>query len=142
MRCCSSMRRPLASTRAVAQACSPLLAQAPKPAFACWLGAEGVRAAELTGAERVPGYATPEEAVEAFLHVVRYHQVQSLLVQTPESRPDGPSPDRAAAHALVARSLREGRTLLSEPESKELLAAYDIPTVVRSEERRVGKECR
>ncbi|HLJ39585.1 MAG TPA: bifunctional acetate--CoA ligase family protein/GNAT family N-acetyltransferase [Steroidobacteraceae bacterium] len=120
----------LASTRAVAQACAPLLAQAPKPAFACWLGAEGVRAAELTGAGRVPGYATPEEAVEAFLQVVRYHQVQALLVQTPESRPEGPPPDRAAARALVARSLREGRTLLTEPESKELLAAYDIPTVL------------
>jgi acetyltransferase len=120
----------LASTSAVAQACAPLLAQTPRPAFACWLGAEGVRAAELTGGQVVPGYATPEEAVEAFLHVVRYHQVQSLLVQTPESRPEGPAPNRAAVRALVEAALREGRTLLTEPESKELLAAYDIPTVV------------
>ncbi|HYM43267.1 MAG TPA: bifunctional acetate--CoA ligase family protein/GNAT family N-acetyltransferase [Steroidobacteraceae bacterium] len=120
----------LASTRAVAQACAPLLARTPKPAFACWLGAEGVRAAGLPGTEPVPGYATPEEAVEAFMHVVRYHQVQSLLVQTPESRPEGPAPDRAAARAVVAKALAEGRTTLTEPESKELLAAYGIPTVV------------
>jgi acetyltransferase len=120
----------MASTSAVAQTCAPLLAQAPRPAIACWLGAEGVRAAELTGSEAVPGYATPEEAVESFLHIVRYRQVQSLLVQTPGSRPEGPGPNRAAARALIAAALSAGRTLLTEPESKELLAAYDIPTVL------------
>ena len=119
----------LASTSAVAAACAPLLAHAARPAFACWLGAEGVRAAELPDGGYVPGYATPEEAVEAFLHVSRYAQLQSLLVQTPASRPAGPGPDREAARAIVAAALGDGRTLLTEPESKQLLAAYGIPVV-------------
>ena len=118
----------LASTSAVATACAPLLTRAPRPAFACWLGAEGVQAAAFPGTA-VPGYATPEEAVEAFLHVSRYAQLQSLLVQTPASRPRAPEPDRDAARAIVAAALAAGRALLSEPESKQLLAAYGIPVV-------------
>jgi acetyltransferase len=119
----------LASTAAVAAACVPLLAQAPRPAFACWLGAEGVRAAALPAAAAVPAYATPEEAVEAFLHLSRYAQLQSLLLQTPPSRPEGAEPDRARARDIVSATLAQGRTLLTEPESKELLAAYGIPVV-------------
>lgn len=120
----------LASTGAVAAACVPLLAQAPRPAFACWLGAEGVQAAGLAGKAAVPAYATPEEAVEAFLHVSRYAQLQSLLVQTPASRPEGAEPDRDAARAIVAAALAEGRAQLTDPEAKQLLFAYGIPVVV------------
>lgn len=120
----------LASTSAVAAACAPTLAAASRPAFACWLGAEGVRAAASPGTAAVPGYATPEEAVEAFLQVGRYAQLQSLLVQTPASRPAGPEPDRDAGRAIVAAALAQGRTLLTEPESKQLLSAYGVPVVV------------
>ena len=119
----------LASTIEVARACSPLLQQSARPAFACWLGAEGVGAAGLGGSGDLPSYATPEEAVEAFLHVVRYHQVQTLLMETPVSLPLGPQPDREAVRALVATALGEGRTTLTEPESKAVLAAYRIPVV-------------
>lgn len=128
----------LASAGAVAAACAPLLASASRPAVACWLGAEGVRAAGLPGTRAVPGYATPEEAVEAFLHVSRYAQLQSLLVQTPASRPGGPEPDRDAAHGIIAAALAERRTLLSEPESKQLLAAYGIPVVETAIVRETG----
>jgi acetyltransferase len=119
----------LASAGAVAALCAPLLANAPRPAFACWLGAEGVQAAGMGAGHAAPGYATPEEAVDAFLHVVRYHQVQSLLMQTPASIPEGRRPDTAAVRTLVADALAAGRTMLSEPESKAVLAAYDIPVV-------------
>jgi acetyltransferase len=119
----------LASTTEVARLCAPLLDKAQRPAFACWLGAEGVQTAESTGNRAVPGYATPEEAVEAFLQVMRYHQVQSLLMQTPVSLPPGVPPDVQAVRALIARALAEGRTTLTEPESKAILAAYGIPTV-------------
>jgi acetyltransferase len=119
----------LASTSEVAGVCAPLLEKAPRPAFACWLGAQGVRAAEATGSRSVPGYATPEEAVDAFLHVMRYHQAQSLLLETPVSLPAGMKPDVQAVRALIAKALAAGRTALTEPESKEILAAYGIPVV-------------
>jgi acetyltransferase len=119
----------LASTTEVARACASLLEKAPRPVFACWLGAEGVRTAESTGAGTFPGYATPEEAVEAFLQVMRYHEVQSLLMETPVSLPSGRQPDVPAVRALVAKALATGRTTLTEAESKEILAAYGIPVV-------------
>ena len=118
----------LASTADVARLCAPLLAKASRPAFACWLGAEGVQAAESMGAA-VPRYATPEEAVDAFLHVMRYYQAQALLMETPVSLPGGVRPNVPAVRALIARVLAEGRTTLTEPESKEILAAYGIAVV-------------
>jgi acetyltransferase len=118
----------LASTAEVARVCTPLLDKASRPAFACWLGAEGVQAANSTGGA-VPRYATPEEAVDAFLHVMRYHQVQALLMETPVSLPAGVRPDASRVRTLVTTALAEGRTTLTEPESKEILAAYGIPVV-------------
>jgi acetyltransferase len=119
----------MASAREVAAVSAPLLATAARPAFACWMGAEGVPAAGTAGLAAVPGYATPEEAVEAFLQLMRYHQGQQLLMETPRSLPPGPAPDTPAARALVAASLERGRTQLTEPEAKQLLAAYGIPVV-------------
>ena len=119
----------LAATADVAAACGPLLEAAPRPAFACWLGGEGVPAAGAAGSRAVPGYATPEEAVDAYLHVMRYHQVQSLLMETPLSMAENFRPDTAAVMAIVAAALAEGRTVLTEPQSKCVLAAYGIAVV-------------
>jgi len=126
----------LATTEAVARVCTPLLEKVAVPAFACWLGAEGVRLAGAAGPKAVPGHATPEEAVDAYLHVMRYHQVQALLMETPTSQPEGPKPDTSAVHAIVAAALAAGRNVLTEPESKALLAAYHIPVV----ETRIARE--
>jgi acetyltransferase len=117
----------LASAGEVAALCAPLLEQVSRPAIACWLGAEGVRIAG-SGGSAVPGYATPEEAVDAFLHVVRYHQVQALLLETPRSLEAG-TPDTQAVRAIVAGALAAGRTTLTEPEAKDVLTAYRIPVV-------------
>jgi acetyltransferase len=126
----------LATTAAVARACVPVLEKARLPAFTCWLGAEGVQLAGTGGAKAVPGYATPEEAVDAYLHVMRYHQAQAQLMQTPTSQPQGPKPDIDAVCAVVAAALREHRSVLTEPESKAVLAAYHIPVV----ETRIARE--
>ena len=126
----------LAATGAVARVCTPVLERATRPAFACWLGAEGVRLAGSGGPRAVPGYATPEEAVDAYLHVMRYHQVQALLMETPTSQPEGTPPDTEAVRSIIRTALAEGRPLLTEPESKSLLAAYHIPVV----ETRIGRE--
>jgi acetyltransferase len=119
----------VAAGDAVARVCTPLLENARVPAFACWLGADGARLASAAGVRAVPGYATPEEAVDAYLQVVRYHQVQALLMEVPTSQPDGSKPNTEAVRAIIAAALAEGRRMLTEPESKALLAAYHIPVV-------------
>jgi acetyltransferase len=130
----------------VASALMPVLSSACRPAMACWLGAGGemcladgeagqgagqsASETQMSG-ERltVPVYATPEEAVGAFRHVVRYHKRQALLLEAPPALSESGRSDVEAARAITSRALDAGRTALSEPEAKQVLAAYGIPVV-------------
>ncbi len=77
----------------------------------------------------IPTYGTPEQAVRAFMYLVRYRRGQQLLTETPPSLPEGPAPDTDSVAALIAGALGEGRHGLTEPEAKAVLAAYGIPVV-------------
>ena len=98
--------------------------------FTSWIGetavAEGRRA---LAANHIPTYATPGQAVRAFLHLVNYRRNQALLMETPPSIPGGFAPDRAAARAVIDAALAKNREWLTEPEAKTVLAAYGIPVV-------------
>ncbi len=75
-------------------------------------------------------FDTPEEAVRSFAMGVAYRRNQAQLIEAPPLRPaDAAEPDRATARKLVRRALDEGRTVLSEPEAKAVLAAFRIPVV-------------
>ena len=50
-------------------------------------------------------------------------------METPPSAPSDFSPDTKAAREVLRQALAQGRDLLSEPEAKRVLAAYDIPVV-------------
>jgi acetyltransferase len=120
----------VASVSQIAAACAPRLASAPRPALACWLGAgANSRADTVPETSAIPSYSTPEEAVGAFQHVVRYHQSQALLLETPAVTAEPDRPDIQAVRAILARALAENRKILTEPESKAILAAYGIPVV-------------
>ncbi|MDE2448632.1 MAG: acetate--CoA ligase family protein [Gammaproteobacteria bacterium] len=120
----------VASVAEIASACAPKLASACRPALACWLGAAATaRGSVVPEATALPSYATPEEAVGAFQHVVRYHHSQALLLEAPAATPEPGRPDIQVARATVARALASKRQTLTEPESKAILAAYGIPVV-------------
>ncbi|MBX6321329.1 MAG: bifunctional acetate--CoA ligase family protein/GNAT family N-acetyltransferase [Rhodospirillaceae bacterium] len=95
-----------------------------------WVGeALAQEARRLFQQHAIPTFETPESAVRAFTHLVRYRRGQELLMQTPPSVPEAFSPDVAAARAVVGRVLAEGRDMLTGPESREVLAAYGIPVL-------------
>ncbi|MFZ5610077.1 MAG: GNAT family N-acetyltransferase [Pseudomonadota bacterium] len=120
----------IVSSQAIAAGLTPLIAGMKKPVFASWLGGDGVAEARRLFAQAgVPTYDTPEEAAAGFLQLVDYRRNQNLLRQTPASMAEDFTPDTAAARGLIAAVLKEGRDLLTEPEAKAILAAYDIPTV-------------
>ncbi len=99
-----------------------------KPLFACWLGDNSTRPLRaLLDAAGVPVFRTPEAAVDAFSTVATFYQNQLLLQQTPRSLSDLEAPDVARARAVLQAASDEGREVLTELESKELLAAFDIP---------------
>ncbi len=116
-----------------AQAVVDTLARNPerrKPVFTAWLGEQAPQAARRLFAEtHLPSFPTPEQAVRAFMHLVRYRQNQDLLMQTPASVPDHAEPDQSVVREILDRALAEQRTWLTEPEAKRVLAAYGIPTV-------------
>ena len=114
----------------IAAVTAPLLANAARMTLSCWLGGDAVAQARIIFAGAgIPTYATPEDAVAGFMQVLQYRRNQTLLMQVPAEASADFVPDRAAAQAVVAAALAAGRDLLSEPETKTVLAAYGIPVV-------------
>jgi len=101
-----------------------------KPVLAAWLGDINPNASRAHLESRgIPNFYTPENAVEAFSFLCAYRRNQAQLLQVPAAAQelDEPRPDLAAAAALRRRAAAERRTLLSEHESKALLAAFGLP---------------
>jgi acetyltransferase len=100
-----------------------------KPVLACWMGGAAVRRGrDVLALAGVPTFDAPEPAVGAFLHMVEYRRNQELLYETPRAvSGDGPVPDADAVQKIFARARAVRRTLLTESEAKEVLAAYRLP---------------
>jgi acetyltransferase len=95
-----------------------------------WLGdPAAAEARHLFTEQRIPTYATPEQAVRGFMDLVQFRRNQALLMETPPSLPENFVPDRDRAGKILGAVLAEGRDWLSESEAKEVLAAYQIPVV-------------
>lgn len=95
-----------------------------------WVGDSAVNQARRLFAERrIPTYDTPEQAVRAFMYLVRYRRSQELLTETPPSIPKDFSPDGEKVKKIVAGVLDNGRSWLTEYEAKQVLSAYGIPVV-------------
>jgi acetyltransferase len=96
-----------------------------------WLGEGAAEGARHAFAEnRIPSYRTPEEAVRAFMQMVRYHRGQEMLMETPPSVPENFRPDTEAVSGILKAALAEERQWLSEAEAKTVLAAYQIPVAL------------
>lgn len=103
-----------------------------KPVLASWMGGVDVAAGEkILLAAGIPSFPYPDTAARVFYYMWRYTYHLRGLYQTPNplSEGDGDAPDRATVTAVLERVRKEGRRLLTEFESKEVLSAYGIPTV-------------
>jgi acetyltransferase len=117
------------------EAVEAVLAAAPisrsPPILTCWLGEATAAPARRRFAQSgVPSYETPDGAVRAFMHLVNYRRNQDLLLETPSAGVEIDAAGRKDARAVVERALADGRTVLSEPEAKAVLAAYGVPVVM------------
>ncbi len=71
-----------------------------RPVFTSWLGESAAAEARRLFAEhRMPTYETPSEAVQAFMHLVRYRRSQEMLREVPPSIAEAFAPDSARAGA-------------------------------------------
>src|SRR5436190_10406618 len=99
----------------------------PRCVLTSWVGETTAnRARDLFSAAGVPTYDTPESAVSGFMHLARWRRSRVQLMQTPPSIPESFRPDATEARRVIAGALSAGRTLLSGPESRAVIAAYGI----------------
>ncbi len=125
---------------AIAREMSAIAAGTPKPVLAAWLGGgamrEGIRILNEAG---VPTYATPEQAVNAFMTLVSYARNLTILYETPKDIPVDFPVDRARVREKFAPVFAGSGPILSEDVSKDLAALYGIP-VTRPEPARTPEE--
>ena len=101
-----------------------------KPVFAAWLGDAASREARAAfAAHQIASFATPSQAIDGFMQLVRHARAQNELMRTPPSRPTEVEFDAEHAGAIIAAASQAKQTSLSEVEAKGLLAAYGIAVV-------------
>lgn len=99
-----------------------------KPVIASWMGGSEVVAGErILNDAGIPTFGYPDTAARIFNYMWRYSYNLASLYETPVLT-DEPE-RREEAGSLIREARAAGRLLLSEYESKKLLAAYGIATV-------------
>ena len=107
---------------------------AEKPVLASWMGGQDVaRGISILTKAGIPAYEYPDSAARVFRLMWSHSANLEALYETPAAfnTEDTAEHGKVRAHAaqLVASARESGRTLLTEAESKNLLACYGIPTV-------------
>jgi acetyltransferase len=113
-----------------------------KPVLASWMGGVDVAAGEqILNAAGIPTFEYPDTAARMFNYMWQYARNLKGLYETPRYAISGDGNVRTKAAAIIERVKGEGRTILTEFESKEILAIYGIPTlpsaIATSEEKAV-----
>ena len=86
--------------------------------------------ADILNHAGIPTFQFPDTAARVFYYMWRYSYNLRGLYETPVLREEADEgPDRVRAQQIIENARRAGRTLLTEVESKQLLAAYGMPTV-------------
>jgi acetyltransferase len=110
----------------------PIARRSSKPLLASWMGGDAVTAGEaILNRANILTFPFPDTAARSFAYMWRYSDNLRGLYETP-ILPDDlglGAPNRALAEQIVQAARSARRTLLTEVEAKQLLAAYDIPTV-------------
>jgi len=114
----------------VAEALRDSLKRVKRMVLTAWLGSGAAEESrEVFRTADIPTYETPTQAVQAFLYMAEYLRNQEMLIETPDSLPTDFFPDTSGARDIVEKALADGRESLTEPEAKDILAAYGIPVV-------------
>ena len=115
----------------VAESMKPY-AKGVKPLLASWMGGHSVTAGEAAlNAAGIPTFRYPDAAARAFTYMWRYTCNLRALYETPAltDQSEVGNASRLQVAQIIQNARSQGRTLLTELESKHLLSLYGIPTV-------------
>ena len=115
----------------IAEQLKPLAKQEGKPMLASWMGGVDVAAGEeILNRANIPTFPYPDTAARAFNYMWQYSDNLKALYETPAMPEDSADldarPQAGDEHHRRDRAPK-GRTILTEFESKQVLAAYGIP---------------
>ncbi|RIA56371.1 bifunctional acetate--CoA ligase family protein/GNAT family N-acetyltransferase [Dichotomicrobium thermohalophilum] len=100
------------------------------PVVTNWLGSEAsAKAREMFAENNIPSFETPRQAVRGFMHLVHYSRAQKELMRAPPMLPRPLSFDSETAQKQIDDVVKSGRSMMTEPEAKRLLQAYNVPIV-------------
>jgi acetyltransferase len=99
-----------------------------KPVLAAWVGTDQA-VAPIFEAAAIPHFPTEDDAVRAFMHLVKHREATTALMATPPKLSSLFEPDVKAARAVIEGALKEGRAWLDPIEISTLFEAYSIPMV-------------
>ncbi len=99
-----------------------------KTIMASWMGGDDVFPGRVVLEKgSIPIYRSPEDAIRTFAYVNQYSKSLETLKETPATIPHAFKPNTEKNRKILDGIIREDRTVLTEEESKKILANYDIP---------------
>jgi acetyltransferase len=102
-----------------------------KPVLASWMGGNSIAAGEAAlNSAGIPTFSYPDTAARAFTYMWRYSYNLRGLYETPTLTENSElgSASRDQVEQIIRNARGQGRTLLTEFESKQLLSLSGIPT--------------
>ena len=117
---------------AVAECLKPYAQSSGKPVLTSWMGGASIASGEtILNAAGIPTFPFPDTAARAFTYMWRYSYNLRGLYETPALAEGGELDphSRRQAENIIETARSQGRVLLNEFESKQVLSHYGIPTV-------------
>ena len=102
-----------------------------KPLIASWMGGSRMQlAANVLNEARIPTFEYPDAAARSFAYMWRYTSYLHALYETPVFAGDLPKDGPRRVAEIIAGAVAKDRTVLTEHESKQVLAAYELPVTL------------
>jgi acetyltransferase len=99
-----------------------------KPLLASWMGGSRMQlASNVLNEVRIPTFEYPDAAARSFAYMWRYSLNVQALYETPVFAGTFVENAVPRVNQIIGEAVAKNRTILSEYESKQVLAAYELP---------------